>query len=239
MKVTARIWPLVLGLTFLVVGLLLLWPTFSSRQAGPSPERVDTVEQTLATAAPEGDLAPARPVPVPAGSSARSEPVESGDAVVTTAPEPQADDAPSETVLDLVPEDHADVEGLVIDPEETVSPRDEEHAEFYSEYQQVGEEFLAVFARPAEEVSSEQWWAQVEPFLAERVVEDYAGTDPQQVPFTTVTGEAVVVPSEAPTNLSLIVAVPTDQGDYLVEMETDPDGIWVTHVRPSRGGDRR
>lgn len=89
---------------------------------------------------------------------------------------------------------------------------------------------MAAFARPERGTSQERWWAQVERRLADVAQDAYAGTDPQSVPFTEVTGEAVIVPTDAPSGLLVMARVPTDDGPYLVEMVTAPEGIRVSRA---------
>lgn len=105
-------------------------------------------------------------------------------------------------------------------------------------YERAAVAFLVDFARPAASSPESHWWAQVVPHLSLRAVDHYAGTDPQRVPFTKVTGRGVVVPSVGPANLLTAVRVPTDAGDYLVEFETDETGLHVTRVAPVLGAEQ-
>ena len=93
--------------------------------------------------------------------------------------------------------------------------------------------FMQAFARPAVDVSATAWWANVRSHLSVSAAADYEGTDPANVPFTTVTGPPVTVPVEAPEELVVAVRVPTDGGDYLVEVATTPTGQWVTRATPT------
>jgi hypothetical protein len=93
--------------------------------------------------------------------------------------------------------------------------------------------FMHAFARPPAGVNASAWWARVVSYLSPAAAADYAGTDPANVPFTAVTGPATVVPVEAPTELVIVVRVPTDAGDYLVDIQTTPTGLWVTRATPA------
>ena len=96
------------------------------------------------------------------------------------------------------------------------------------------------FARPPSSVSEQRWWARVAPHLTAAAAAAYAGTDPQNVPFTKVTGPATVLLSEGPSDpftdassdLVLLARVPTDAGWYRVEMTTLPQGIRITRAAP-------
>ena len=89
---------------------------------------------------------------------------------------------------------------------------------------------MTVFARPATSVSADQWWGSVRPHLTEAAANDYSDTDPQQVPFAQVTGAASVIPTDAPSSVLVAIRVPTNVGDYRVELQTDADGIRVARA---------
>lgn len=127
------------------------------------------------------------------------------------------------------------------DPVDTTAPataRDEDQAKQFTAYAKPAEAFMADFARPAATVTEQQWWTKVAGHLSEQAVTAYEGTDPQNVPFTTVTGPATIVPSDAPSQLLAIARVPTDSGWYRVEMTTTADGIRITRASPESGGQR-
>ena len=99
---------------------------------------------------------------------------------------------------------------------------------------------MADFARPAGPVTDQQWWGRVAPHLTAAAAAAYEGTDPQNVPFTKVTGPANVLLTEAPTDpqteapndLVLFARAPTDAGWYRVEMVTVAEGIRVSRAIP-------
>lgn len=92
--------------------------------------------------------------------------------------------------------------------------------------------FLTDFARPPVGTPESMWWARVRQHLSASAASAYAGTDPRQVPFTTVLAPATILPTGAPTHLLVQARVLTDAGPYLVEMETDDTGIRVTRAYP-------
>lgn len=129
-------------------------------------------------------------------------------------------------------------EGDLVDPTAPATARDEDQAKQFTAYAKAAEAFMADFARPAATVTEQQWWTKVSGHLSEQAVTAYEGTDPQNVPFTAVTGPATIVPSEAPSQLLAIARVPTDSGWYRVEMTTTADGIRITRASPESGGQR-
>lgn len=129
-------------------------------------------------------------------------------------------------------------EGDPVDPTAPAAARDEDQAKQFTAYAKAAEAFMADFARPAATVTEQQWWTKVSGHLSEQAVTAYEGTDPQNVPFTAVTGPATIVPSEAPSQLLAIARVPTDSGWYRVEMTTTADGIRITRASPESGGQR-
>jgi len=120
-----------------------------------------------------------------------------------------------------------------LEPEPTSSPAEPPRR---ASYEDVAVQFLRAFARPPAGVESQAWWADVEPLLTDQAAHDYAGVDPRNVPFTKVTGPAVLIASDAPAQLLTIAQVPTDAGDYLVEMTTGPEGVHVARATPQTEG---
>lgn len=129
-------------------------------------------------------------------------------------------------------------EGEPVDPTAPAAARDDTQAKQFTAYAKAAEAFMVDFARPAATVTEQQWWSKVSGHLSEQAVTAYGGTDPQNVPFTTVTGPATIVPSDAPHQLLAIARVPTDAGWYRVEMTTTAAGIRITRVTPEDGGQR-
>ncbi len=136
------------------------------------------------------------------------------------------------------PVDPVEPDGEPVDPTEPAIPRDDLQARQFSAYAQAAVTFMVDFARPPTSVSEQQWWGRVAPQLSEQAVVAYAGTDPQNVPFSEVTGPATILPSVAPSELLAIARVPTNAGWYRVEMTTSSDGIRITRATPESGGQR-
>ena len=132
--------------------------------------------------------------------------------------------------------DDEHVEGELVDPAAAAVPRDDAQADRFARYEQAAVDFLTAFARPADDLATQAWWANVSSRLTEQAAADYEGTDPRQVPFTPVTPPAPIMPSAAPAELLTIARVETDGGVYLVEMQTGPDGILVARAVPERTG---
>lgn len=137
-----------------------------------------------------------------------------------------------ELATDVSPED------IPIATDAPVQPRDKAEKERFAVYEEAAVEFMSDFARPGEGVDQKEWWAKVEPHFAERTRPDYEAVDPSVVPFTKITGDAWVVPTDAPAHLLTAVRVPTETGEYIVEMETDQTGIRVTYLVPPDLGDQ-
>lgn len=144
----------------------------------------------------------------------------------------------SSTAPPAPPVNPVEPEGEPVDPTAAATPRDELQSKQFSGYAKAAESFMADFARPATTVSEQQWWAKVVPHLSEQAVTAYEGTDPQNVPFSKVTGPATIVPSDAPSELLAISRIPTDAGWYRVEMTTTGDGIRITRASPEKADQR-
>lgn len=130
-------------------------------------------------------------------------------------------------------------EGAPVDPTAAAIPRDKAQAARFATYAKAAVAFLADFSRPAPSVPEQQWWTKVRTHLSAAAVDAYTGTDPQMVPFTKVTGPAVILPTTEPSDLLMLARVPTDSGYYRVEMETDADGIHVSRAIPETSGGPR
>lgn len=66
------------------------------------------------------------------------------------------------------------------------------------------------------------WWGRLRTHLSAQAVADYQGINPANVPFTTITGPATLVPTGGDEDLVTFVAVPTDAGTYLVHLRPLP-----------------
>lgn len=88
------------------------------------------------------------------------------------------------------------------------------------------------FARPSAQTPQQQWWDQLRPYLDTDYVDDFEYIDAQRVPFTKITGRARLEPTAAPETLLTLVRIPTDAGDYAVEIQDAEDGLGVTVIYP-------
>ena len=202
------------SLVLAAVVLVALWFLQQRDAAPPSPSQPSATSSAPTVAVP----APVTPSPAaatPTGTTSTS----------TSSPQAPA-------VNPVEPE------GDPVDPTAPATARDEDQAKQFTAYAKAAEAFMADFARAAATVTEQQWWSKVSGHLSEQAVTAYEGTDPQNVPFTAVTGPATIVPSDAPSQLLAIARVPTDAGWYRVEMTTTGDGIRITRASPESGGQR-
>lgn len=170
-------------------------------------------------------------------ASASSEHSRAGvSAAPTVGSPPAAPRAPTTSSTPVAPisgegpgvEQPASEDGTVVPPGATAAPRDPAQARRFASYVTSAEQFMRAFARPPASTPPSRWWAAVRPQLSTSAAADYLGTDPQRVPYQSVTGPGAVMPTDAPGDLLTIVRVPTDAGAYLVEMATDEAGIHVS-----------
>ena len=197
------------SLVLAAVVLVALWFLQQRDDAPPAPSQPSATSSAPTAAAP----APATPTPA-----------------ATT---PMSSSPPEAPAVNPV-----EPEGDPVDPTAPATARDEDQAKQFTAYAKAAEAFMADFARAAATVTEQQWWSKVSGHLSEQAVTAYEGTDPQNVPFTAVTGPATIVPSDAPSQLLAIARVPTDSGWYRVEMTTTADGIRITRASPESGGQR-
>jgi hypothetical protein len=86
---------------------------------------------------------------------------------------------------------------------------------------------LRDFARP--QIPNPQWANDFARWLTPAATADYAGTDPATVPAQAVIGEAVLTTDPA-NGFGATAAVPTDIGDYTVQLlRRDQDSPWKVH----------
>lgn len=125
-----------------------------------------------------------------------------------------------------------EVEGTPVPATATPTPAGTAQAAQWTAAVNLADRFLKAFARPAAGADPAVWWSVVQSYLTTQAAADYAGTAPANVPFTSVTGPGVIVPTDAPDSLVTAVRVPTDAGDYLVEIRSTPEGLRITRVTP-------
>lgn len=197
--------PILLAALALVSLLFLQHQKRSDPDVAPAP----TSSVTSSTPAPA--------VPVPRASLPSSS---------TSSPHPSTTSAPQPAGSD------GEVEGTPVPATATPTPAGAAQAAQWASATDLAGRFLKAFARPTAGTTTNAWWATVQPYLTSQAAADYAGTDPANVPFTSVTGAGVVVPVDAPDSLVTMVQVPTDAGPYLVEIRSTPEGLKVTRATP-------
>lgn len=202
-----------LSLLFLaVVVLVALW--FLQR----GNDTAESASPAASSAAPSS-AAPVLPTS-PTSEAAPSSPTSSSS----------APSSPSISTIAPAPDNPVEPDGEQVNPTAGATPRDQTQAALFTAYAAAAESFMADFARPALKTSDQQWWAKVKPHLSEEAASAYAGTDPQNVPFSTVTSAATILPSEAPSELLTIARIHTDAGWYRVELNRSEVGIRVTRA---------
>ncbi|MBO0727923.1 MAG: hypothetical protein J2P57_01615 [Acidimicrobiaceae bacterium] len=84
--------------------------------------------------------------------------------------------------------------------------------------------FLLTWARP--DLPYHDWWPAVAPLLNPEGRQDYAPTDPAELPVLTLTGPPTVQPSDIPT--SVTVWQPSSRGRFGVRLtRTSPTAAWL------------
>lgn len=88
------------------------------------------------------------------------------------------------------------------------------------------------FARPAPSTPQQRWWNRVRPTLAEDFAREVEYTDPQQVPYTQVNGDASIISADddVPARVRTIVKIDTDDGAYGVDVADGADGLKVMAI---------
>lgn len=91
------------------------------------------------------------------------------------------------------------------------------------------------FARPETHTDTNSWFESLRPLLAEDYAAEAAYIDPNEVPFTRITGSGHIADADGdvPARLLTLVKVPTDAGPWAVEItDTDVTGPHVTAIYP-------
>ncbi len=91
---------------------------------------------------------------------------------------------------------------------------------------------MEAFARPP--LNADEWWRAMLPLLSQQGAHAYEGTDPAEIPATTVSGAGQIL--EGSTEVLLIVQVPTDAGPYnIILTRPDASSPWLTErIRPAQ-----
>lgn len=145
------------------------------------------------------------------------------------APSPPATPADESASTSAHGHDH---EGEPVDVNQPLTPSSDEQEDAFAQARSLATEAAARFARPSSDVPDTSWLANLEPLLSARYLDNFRYIDPQNIPFTRVTGPVTVHPTEAPPHVLTLVQVPTDAGPWAVEIETDEDGMHVMAMYP-------
>lgn len=88
---------------------------------------------------------------------------------------------------------------------------------------------VQAYARPAQGVTQQQWWAGVAPLLSPQARSDYLYVQGAKVPFTKVIAAPLVEPPAdgEDSHLGATVLVPTDGGTYEVQLVTVDGANWL------------
>ena len=95
------------------------------------------------------------------------------------------------------------------------------------------EKVVRTFAQPA--LDAHTWITNLYPLLTQAGAAAYEDTDPATIPIHAVTGPGIVL--DSPTDVALIVQLPTDAGPYTVSLSRkNPTGPWLAdRIRPTEG----
>lgn len=121
-------------------------------------------------------------------------------------------------------------------PSATPTPRPDDTASPSSQQDGVetAEKAMVAFVQRSRPYA--EWWAGLSPFLGPDGIYAFEYTDPRNVPATQVMGDGVV--SAAPSGTSMTVLVPTDVGQYQVQLNrrvedgVDPGPWLVDDITP-------
>lgn len=155
----------------------------------------------------------------------------------TLPPPPATPPATQTTAPPTVSPADPEPDGSPLPSTAVAKPRGQAQAARFARAMRTATAFMKAFARPSTQTGDATWWSQVKPYLSAQAAADYEGTDPRSVPFTRITGPVSVIPTDAPADLLTAVRVPTDAGDYVVELRTTATGMEVARaVPPTDGG---
>lgn len=170
----------------------------------------------------------------PSVAPATVQPPRSMSAPATLPPATGAPPPPSTTATSSPSGSPADDEadGTAVAPTASAAARGPAEAARFKLATSTATAFMTAFARPGAAVDDAAWWAKVRSFMTAQAASDYEGIGPSQIPYARITGAAVVIPTDAPADLLTAVRVPTDAGDYVVELTTTERGMQVSRVVP-------
>lgn len=113
----------------------------------------------------------------------------------------------------------------------TVAPVPEAEQSSQDAALKAAEAALTAYARP--DLSYTDWITGLYPHLSQAGAAAYEDTDPSRIPVTRITGNGKVLP--APTEVALVVEIPTDAGAYNVSLSRpSADAAWqADRIRPA------
>jgi hypothetical protein len=115
----------------------------------------------------------------------------------------------------------------------TVAPVPEAGDDSEADAITAAEAVVTAFGRP--DLAYDEWIDGLYPLLTPAGAAAYEDTDPANVPVRAVTGPGTILPE--PTDVALIVQVPTDAGPYNVSLSrADTSEPWLAdRIRPAEG----
>ena len=113
----------------------------------------------------------------------------------------------------------------------TVAPIPEAPANSQSDALAAARSTMTAFSQT--HLSADAWMSGMYPLLSPTGAEAYVGTDPSRIPVHQVTGTGTIL--DGSTDVSLIVSVPTDAGDYNVTLtRASASAPWLAErIRPA------
>lgn len=174
----------------------------------------------------------------------------------TSSPSPQVVSSPTQTQDRVPAEEMAGATAPAAEQPEDVEGHDHEHshesglglgdewlteeeagdaalvtAETVAEEQivQLGVDAVAAMARPAEDVDEADWWEEFSSHLTSQGRQDYEGVDPRSVPWSSVSGGALLSAGDH-SHLVRMVEVTTDRGPVVAHVAREGEGWAVSRL---------
>lgn len=94
---------------------------------------------------------------------------------------------------------------------------------------QLGVDAVAAMARPAEDVDEADWWEEFSSHLTSQGRQDYEGVDPRSVPWSSVSGGALLSAGDH-SHLVRMVEVKTDRGPVVAHVAREGEGWAVSRL---------
>lgn len=93
---------------------------------------------------------------------------------------------------------------------------------------QAATDTIQAFAKPAKPTSQAAWWAAFSEHLTDEAKHDFEGTDPEVVPITRIAGTPTLLDTDG--SYRHLVEVPTDAGDFLVEVQVMDEDVHTARL---------